>query len=81
MITIPTLSWMWLAKKCPQASNLSRNNTFSSNKDARELGFKARSFEKSIRDTVSWLAAKGKIKIKSRNTTGRSAIGNVQPEK
>jgi dihydroflavonol-4-reductase len=44
--------------------NLARNNNFDCSKAARELGFKCRPFEQTIRDTVEWLQAEGKIQFK-----------------
>jgi dihydroflavonol-4-reductase len=41
--------------------NLARNNNFDCSKAARELGFKCRPFEETIRDTVYWLETEGKI--------------------
>lgn len=42
--------------------NLARNNDFDCSKAMRELGFSCRPFENTIRDTVQWLAAEGKLK-------------------
>lgn len=44
--------------------NLARNNTFSSEKAQKELGYKTRSFDETIRDTISWLDAEGKLESK-----------------
>ena len=41
--------------------NLARNNTFSSEKARKELGYNPRPFEETIRDTVNWLVSEGKI--------------------
>jgi dihydroflavonol-4-reductase len=41
--------------------NLSRNNNFSYEKAARELGYKVRPFEETIADEVKWLKEEGKI--------------------
>jgi dihydroflavonol-4-reductase len=41
--------------------NLARNNNFDCSRAARELGFTCRPFEETIRDTVKWLQAEGKI--------------------
>jgi len=44
--------------------NLARNNTFSSEKARRDLGYKTRSFDETIRDTIIWLDAEGKLMLK-----------------
>jgi len=44
--------------------NLARNNDFSSEKAAKELGYKTRSFDETIRDTIVWLDAEGKLQLK-----------------
>jgi dihydroflavonol-4-reductase len=41
--------------------NLARNNDFECSKAMRELGYLCRPFEETIRDTVEWLQAEGKI--------------------
>jgi dihydroflavonol-4-reductase len=41
--------------------NLARNNDFDCSKAMRELNFKCRPFEETIKDTVLWLKAEGKI--------------------
>ena len=41
--------------------NLARNNDYSAEKAEKELGFKCRSLNESIADTVSWLRQVGKI--------------------
>jgi dihydroflavonol-4-reductase len=41
--------------------NLSRNNTFDSGKATKELDYKTRSFEETIRDEVAWLRSAGMI--------------------
>jgi dihydroflavonol-4-reductase len=41
--------------------NLARNNSFSSAKAIQELGYSTRSFDETIRDTIDWLVAEGKI--------------------
>ena len=43
--------------------NLVRNNNFSSEKAAKELGYQFRPFSETIRDEVMWLRDEGKIKI------------------
>ena len=43
--------------------NITRNNNFSCEKAKRELGYKTRSVEETIRDEVEWLAGEGKITI------------------
>ena len=40
---------------------LGSNSLYSHEKAARELGYKARPFEETIRDTVAWLRGQGKI--------------------
>ena len=42
--------------------NLARNNSFDSSKAERELGYKTRPYEETIRDQVKWLKEEGKIK-------------------
>jgi len=44
--------------------NLARNNTFSSKKAREELGYKTRTFDETIRDTIIWLDAEGKLQLK-----------------
>jgi len=41
--------------------NFARNNTFDSSKAAKELGYRTRSFEETVRDEVVWLRSIGKI--------------------
>lgn len=41
--------------------NLARNNSFDSSKAKRELGYKTRSYEETIRDEIIWLKKEGKI--------------------
>ena len=41
--------------------NLARNNSFDSSKATRELGYKTRSYEETLRDQVVWLKSAGKI--------------------
>lgn len=41
--------------------NLARNNEFDSSKAKKELGYKTRSYEETIRDEVAWLKKSGKI--------------------
>lgn len=41
--------------------NLSRNNAFDCSKAVRELGFSCRPFDETVRGTVQWLIAEGKI--------------------
>jgi dihydroflavonol-4-reductase len=41
--------------------NLSRNNNFSFDKAAKELGYKVRPFEETIADTIAWLKIENKI--------------------
>ncbi|SMC47136.1 NAD-dependent epimerase/dehydratase family protein [Papillibacter cinnamivorans] len=41
--------------------NLARNNDYSAEKAERELGFRCRSLDESIADTVRWLKREGKI--------------------
>lgn len=43
--------------------NLARNNSFDSSKAERDLGYKTRPYEKTIRDQVRWLKAEGKIRV------------------
>ena len=43
--------------------NLTRNNIFSSEKAKRELGFRVRPFEETIRDMAAWLYNDGRICI------------------
>jgi dihydroflavonol-4-reductase len=45
--------------------NLARNNNFDCSKAARELDFQCRPFAETIRDTVEWLQAEGKIHAKA----------------
>jgi dihydroflavonol-4-reductase len=52
--------------------NLARNNNFDCSKAVRELGFKCRSFEETIQDTVEWLRAEDKI-----NVAMPPLIGNI----
>lgn len=42
--------------------NLERNNAFDYSKAKRELGYKTRSYEETLRDEVRWLKADGKLK-------------------
>ncbi len=42
--------------------NLERNNAFDYSKAKKELGYKTRSYEETLRDEVSWLKAEGKLK-------------------
>ena len=44
--------------------NLARNNSFSCEKAAVELGYKTRTFDETIRDTIIWLEAEGKLQLK-----------------
>jgi dihydroflavonol-4-reductase len=44
--------------------NLARNNNFDCSKAIRELGCQCRPFEETIRDTIRWLEAEGRIKTK-----------------
>ena len=55
--------------------NLVRNNDFSSEKAKRELGYRVRSFDETIKDTVLWLKKEGKLPAKcpSRNPTSYGA--------
>lgn len=46
--------------------NLARNNNFSSEKAIKELGYKTRPFEETIRDTISWLDSEGKLQRKEK---------------
>ena len=41
--------------------NMLRNNSFSSEKAERELGYKVRPFRDTMRDEILWLQAEGKI--------------------
>jgi dihydroflavonol-4-reductase len=41
--------------------NLARNNSFSSEKAMRELGYQVRPFAETIADEIAWLKAEGKI--------------------
>ena len=41
--------------------NLARNNDFSSEKAKKELGYKTRSYEITIKDEVKWLKERGLI--------------------
>lgn len=41
--------------------NLSRNNVFSSEKAKKELGFKSRSLDETLIDTISWLKEIGEV--------------------
>jgi dihydroflavonol-4-reductase len=41
--------------------NLARNNDFSSDKAKREIGYKTRSYELTIKDEVRWLKERGYI--------------------
>ena len=41
--------------------NLARNNTFDSTKAKKELGYKTRSYEETVRDQVVWLKREGKL--------------------
>lgn len=41
--------------------NLARNNSFDSSRAKKELGYKTRSYEETIRDEIRWLKAEGKI--------------------
>ncbi|MDF2985968.1 MAG: putative nucleoside-diphosphate-sugar epimerase [Eubacterium sp.] len=43
--------------------NLDRNNEFDFSKAKRELGYKVRPFEETIRDSIAWLAKENKIKL------------------
>jgi len=43
--------------------NMTRNNNFSNDKAARELGFRARPFEETIRDMAVWLHNDRRISI------------------
>ena len=53
--------------------NLARNNNFDCSKASRELGFKCRPFEQTMRETIEWLQAEGKIKVKSTAPAGKRA--------
>ena len=46
--------------------NLIRNNNFSSGKATRELGYRTRPFEETIRDELIWLHEEGKVSFKPR---------------
>jgi len=55
--------------------NMARNNVFSSEKAKRELGFRVRPFEETIKDMAVWLHHDGRIRI-----TGETARTlNLQP--
>jgi dihydroflavonol-4-reductase len=41
--------------------NLARNNSFDSSKAKRELGYRTRAYEETIRDEIIWLKKEGKI--------------------
>jgi dihydroflavonol-4-reductase len=41
---------------------LGSNSHYSHAKAARDLGYRARPFEETIRDTIAWLKGEGKIK-------------------
>ena len=41
--------------------NLARNNAFDSSKAQRELGYKTRSYQETIRDQIQWLKKEGRI--------------------
>ena len=41
--------------------NLARNNTFDSTKAKKELGYRTRSYEETVRDQVAWLKEEGKL--------------------
>ena len=41
--------------------NLARNNDFDYSKAVKDLGYKTRPYEETIRDEVSWLKNEGKI--------------------
>jgi dihydroflavonol-4-reductase len=41
--------------------NLARNNVFDYSKAAKELGYKTRSYEETLRDEIVWLRSQGKI--------------------
>jgi dihydroflavonol-4-reductase len=55
--------------------NLARNNDFDCSRAARELGFKCRPFEETIRDTVEWLRVEGKINAATEKTAQLSLAG------
>ena len=42
--------------------NLERNNAFDYSKAKKELGYRTRSYEETLRDEVRWLKAEGKLK-------------------
>ena len=47
--------------------NLARNNDFDCSKAVRDLGYKCRPFDETIRDTVEWLISEGKIEASYEN--------------
>lgn len=47
--------------------NLERNNNYSAEKAEKELGFRCRSLNESIADTISWLRQVGKIDSNGKN--------------
>ena len=51
--------------------NLARNNDFDCSKATQELGFACRPFDETIRDTVKWLIAEGKIEGTIEEKSGR----------
>ena len=46
--------------------NLARNNVFDSTKAMRELGYRTRSYQETMRDEIEWLMAEGKIEGRRR---------------
>jgi len=57
--------------------NLARNNTFSCEKAVRDLGYKTRSFDETIRDTIIWLEAEEKLQLKEGGII-REIIANLK---
>ena len=53
--------------------NLARNNVFDSTKAMRELGYRTRSYEETVRDEVQWLISEGKIKAPARAAGSEAA--------
>jgi len=54
--------------------NLTRNNVYSSEKAKRELGFRARPLEETVRDTVIWLYGEKRI------CENDKTAGNINPQ-
>ena len=55
--------------------NLARNNSFDYSKAEKELGYRTRPYEETLRDEVNWLMAEGRIRPAAARTRQKKGAG------